>query len=102
MNRIEKAQKILNQNQLHALVVDNPIDLYYLTGQDLSLGRLMISEVEAVLYVDGRYVEACRQQASIKVVETKDFGPKSEFAKSWGFTGKKLDSILNTRPMMPI
>ncbi|MCH9626860.1 MAG: putative peptidase [Chlamydiales bacterium] len=67
MNRIEKVQRKLKEWEVDLLVVDNPVDLFYLTGQELSAGRLFIFETEAALYVDGRYFETCKQVASIPV-----------------------------------
>jgi Xaa-Pro aminopeptidase len=39
-----------------ALVIENPIDLFYLTGLNLSLGTLIISSKGGHLFVDGRYI----------------------------------------------
>lgn len=42
-------------------------DLYYLTGMDLSKGRLFLSTDEAILFVDGRYYELAKKAAPCKV-----------------------------------
>lgn len=65
MNRIEVAQSKLDN--VDVLVIDDPIDLYYLTGVHLSLGRLLIWQSSATLYVDGRYIEACQKQSQVNV-----------------------------------
>jgi len=67
MNRIQKIQKSLNMWGVDLLIIDNPIDLFYLTGLDLSAGRLVIFENKATLYVDGRYYESCKESSSIPV-----------------------------------
>ncbi len=67
MNRIEKVQHKLKEWKVDLLVVDNPLDLLYLTGQELSAGRLFIFETDAALYVDGRYYETCKKAASLPV-----------------------------------
>jgi Xaa-Pro aminopeptidase len=90
MNRIEKLQKLFKENNLSAFIVDNPIDLYYLVGQKLSLGRLIVEEREATLFVDGRYFEACSKTAPVPVVLTSGYGKGSAFSKWWKLAGKKV------------
>lgn len=68
MKRIQKVQKHLQSWEVDLLVIDNPIDLFYLTGEELSAGSLIISADEAILYVDGRYYEACRKNTPLPVV----------------------------------
>ncbi|MCH9608549.1 MAG: putative peptidase [Chlamydiales bacterium] len=65
MSRIGKVQKELEG--IDALLIDDPTDLYYLTGLKLSLGRLLILPEKATLFVDGRYIEACQNQTDIAV-----------------------------------
>ena len=55
MNRIEKLQRYLASWSVDALMIENPVDLLYLTGLVLSRGRLIIDAGKAHLYVDGRY-----------------------------------------------
>ncbi len=66
MKRIEAARATLGK--LDGILVDSPIDLYYLTGLELSLGRLLITQKEATLFVDGRYFEKCQKESPIPVV----------------------------------
>lgn len=82
MNRIEKVQSCFTRWGIDVLIVDNPVDLFYLTGQELSLGRLVIEKKEATLHVDGRYFEGCKQQASVAV---KLLGKEAP-----SFPGKKI------------
>ena len=89
MTRIEKVQKMLQEHNITALIVDNPVDLYYLTGQELSLGRLVIEESGATLFVDGRYFEGCCQTTSLQVLLTAGYKKESAFGKWWKFEGKK-------------
>lgn len=58
--RQENLQKLLSDRQLPALLVENPINLYYLTGLDLSSGSLLIASGQIALIVDGRYYHACK------------------------------------------
>ncbi|MFC2049425.1 M24 family metallopeptidase [Chlamydiota bacterium] len=85
MNRIAKAQKLLSALAVQALIVDNPINLYYLTGLELSLGRLVIEPEEATLFVDGRYFEAAQKRAPCSVLLTAGYDKKSPFGGWWKF-----------------
>lgn len=82
LNRIKKVQKLLEDSQLEALIVDCPLDLFYLTNLKLSLGRLVIDRKTATLFVDGRYIEACTKNAPCKTVLTQGYGEKSAFGLS--------------------
>ncbi len=66
MNRIDVARH--NLQNLDVLVIDDPIDIYYLAGVHVTLGRLLIWPDQATLYVDGRYIEVCEKHASVPVV----------------------------------
>jgi Xaa-Pro aminopeptidase len=61
MKRIDKLPRGGN------LIIENPIDLYYLTGLTLSRGRLIITPQEARLYVDGRYISYAKEKAPCPV-----------------------------------
>lgn len=80
MMRIKNIQKYLRKQDCDALIIDEPIDLFYLTDIELSLGRLLILHNKAVLFVDGRYFEACRKKTSLPVVLTSGYGKNSAFA----------------------
>lgn len=45
----------------------NTIDLYYITGQKFSKGRLFLQGKEVYLFVDGRYIEAARLLEGVEV-----------------------------------
>ena len=60
----------MSGNAIGALI-DNPIDLAYLTGLNLSAGLLFIGEDER-LFVDGRYLEACQAAAPMPVAPLKE------------------------------
>lgn len=98
MNRIEKVQKFLSENHLSALIIDNPIDLYYLTGKELSLGRLVIEPKQATLFVDGRYFEGCSKIHSISVVLNSGYGEGTAFAKWWHFGDAQVGFDADTTP----
>lgn len=67
-NRLQQLQKLFIEKQIDLLFIDDPINLYYLTGLTLSLGRLCIPATgEACLFVDGRYYEQCKQKSPFPV-----------------------------------
>ncbi len=53
---LDRMQATLKVNGVDALIIEKPIDLFYLTGLQLSLGTLIISKKGARLFVDGRYL----------------------------------------------
>ena len=67
MKRIKKVQKALRGYAVDALIVEEPRDLFYLTGLDLSAGTLLITKAAAHLIVDGRYVERAKNEAPCHV-----------------------------------
>jgi Xaa-Pro aminopeptidase len=46
-----------------ACLVENPVDLFYLTGLQLSCGTLVVAEKESCLFVDGRYLQKAQEEA---------------------------------------
>lgn len=68
--RIEKLRKSV-KNQCDAIVIDNPIDIFYLTGIHLSTGRLLVAD-ETFIFVDGRYTEMCDKQSPFPVRSSKE------------------------------
>ncbi|MGR3912167.1 MAG: Xaa-Pro peptidase family protein [Candidatus Rhabdochlamydia sp.] len=57
LNKIEAVWKDQEASHLDALLIENPIDLFYLTQLHLSAGSLLIFEKGAYLFLDGRYLE---------------------------------------------
>lgn len=68
MKRIQNVQQALEELQVDALIISNPLDLFYLTDLDMSAGSLVISKEKALLIVDGRYIERCQKNGQIEVI----------------------------------
>ena len=81
MNRIEKLQKHLDFWKVDALLIENPVDLFYLTGFSLSKGRLVIEKMRAHLYVDSRY---------FAMVSATSSWPVSLLEKGSGLEAKRI------------
>ncbi len=52
--------------ECEACLIEDPIDLYYLTGLTLSTGRLLVGS-KTTLFVDGRYTEMCQKHSPFPV-----------------------------------
>lgn len=61
MTRLARLQKILVREGIDALLVEEPLHLFYLTGLDCSSGKLLVEVSKVTLIVDGRYWEAARE-----------------------------------------
>ena len=78
--------------EVDACLVENPLDLFYLTGLKLSSGRLLISAKEVLLLVDGRYLQMAEAKASVSTAldsseKFLDFC-KRHHVKHLGFDGR--------------
>ncbi len=72
LSRFEKLRLLLPEIPCDALLIDHPIHLLYLTGLELSVGRLLVTSQEASLFVDGRYLEVCRKNSPYPVCQLED------------------------------
>lgn len=59
--------------KVDGFVIENPTDLYYFLGLQLSRGRFLITEKSATLFVDGRYFEVAKKNSPfpVKALEKK-------------------------------
>ncbi len=73
--RLEHLQKTLTTD---GLLLENPVDLFYLTGLRLSCGALALTKERACLFVDGRYINAV-QNAAIPVQRIETNPPQQFF-----------------------
>lgn len=67
-NRIKKLQNLIAEENCDAFIIDNALNIFYLTGLNLSLGFLMISHDDAKIIVDSRYFESCKKNSEIDVL----------------------------------
>lgn len=66
LNRLNQLRSLVALTA-EGLLIEYPINLFYLTGLELSAGKLLINAEEASLFVDGRYFEVCRKKSPYPV-----------------------------------
>lgn len=67
LKRLQRLRVLLKEKKLSYCIVENPIDLYYLTGLKLSAGTLLVGNKTAQLFVDGRYIEIAQKSSPFPV-----------------------------------
>ncbi len=83
--RLKKLQKQLHAKKWKACLIENPVDLLYLTGLHLSSGTLLVAEKDAALFVDGRYLQQAQEEAPMDAALIKD--------QAWADQLKKKSSV---------
>ncbi len=107
LKRIAAFQEKMRQAKLDVCLIDQPLDLFYFTGMQLSVGQLVIHRNGVHLFVDGRYIAAAQSCSPVKTSLYKEadlaaFLQKCK-AKKLGFDSAhisydqviKLEALLN-------
>lgn len=63
--RFERLNAMRRSEKCDLLLIEEPTTLYYLTGLDLSAGRILLSDLGAELLVDARYIEMSQAHSPI-------------------------------------
>ncbi len=66
--RLLRLQAVLQKADCDAIIIEEKVNLFYLTGMQLSAGKLLVHLQGAHLLVDGRYIEACKKQSPFPVI----------------------------------
>lgn len=72
-NRLAKLQKKLKNVSCDALIIEDTINIFYMTGLKLSAGKLLIHTDGAHLIVDSRYFEICKHSSPFPVLEAEKY-----------------------------
>lgn len=72
LQRLKNLQLSLDALSCDALLIEDPINLYYLVGMELSAGKILIHKKGSHLIVDSRYYEACSKRSPIPVILSKN------------------------------
>lgn len=83
--RIKRVQQWIRNQCCDALLIENKIDLFYLTGLELSAGKMVVAQNDTCLIVDKRYFERCKKSSAIPVLPAEthawlDFFGKPPFS----------------------
>lgn len=79
-HHLKKLEKSFDFN-VDALIIENPVNLLYLTGISLSSGNLFVHPKGSHLFVDGRYLEAAKANACTSVSLISEKAIKEWIAK---------------------
>lgn len=73
--RLEKLFALMKREEVAAMIIECPLDLFYLTGLKLSCGILLVHQKERALFLDGRYIDVARQNSffSVRAREEGEF-----------------------------
>lgn len=69
--RIKRLSQMLEG--VDGYLIENPVDLFYLTGLNLSRGRLWVTPNGSTLFVDGRYYDSAKKSAPCPVQPWEEF-----------------------------
>jgi Xaa-Pro aminopeptidase len=105
--RAKKLQKALSNLKLDALLVEDPTDLFYLTGIHFSVGKLLVTKEDALLLVDHRYLEMAKERsphpAQLDTQEPFAATCQKKQIKHLGFDGRRAsyDHFLHLKRSLP-
>jgi Xaa-Pro aminopeptidase len=66
-NHLERLKRLKKALEYDGFLIQNPVDLFYFTGLELSAGKLLVLKDAAWLLVDGRYIESAKERSPISV-----------------------------------
>ncbi len=74
--RLNRLQQKMQEEKVDALLINDLVDIFYLSGIQLSAGQCLVTHDSAHLLVDGRYLEMCTTQSAISpILEEKNTLP---------------------------
>lgn len=65
--RLKRLQQHLKKENCDLLLIEDVTNIYYMTGLELSMGKLLVDSDNACLVVDSRYYENCQKQSPFPV-----------------------------------
>lgn len=74
LNKIQHLQQLMEKLHCDAFLIEDKINLYYLTGLELSSGILLVQAQDCSLIVDHRYYELCQKLSPVPVLLTEQQG----------------------------
>lgn len=95
LQRVSLLQSALVDKPWDAWLIEDPLDLYYLTGKTFSVGELWITKEEVLLLVDSRYVDSAKQNSCFPC-NLKSWGESAAFLKNQSVKTVAFDSEKTT------
>lgn len=77
--RLQNLRKKFKKWKVEGCLIEDPTDLFYLTGLHFSVGTCLVTSKEAHLFVDGRYVEIAKQKSPVQATLTSKEALESAF-----------------------
>lgn len=65
--RLQNVQNYISKKNIDLLILDDTVSLIYLTGLEISYGKLFISKDKIKLFVDGRYLQRVKESSSLDI-----------------------------------
>ncbi len=95
LQRVSFLQRTLLDKPWDAWLIEDPLDLYYLTGRTFSVGELWITKEEVLLLVDSRYLDSAKQNSCFPC-SLKSWDASAEFLKNKSVKTVTFDSEKTT------
>jgi Xaa-Pro aminopeptidase len=67
LDRLKRLQQVLKETNCSYFLEQDPINIYYLTGLQVSCGKFLVHPAGACLVVDNRYLELCKRDSPFPV-----------------------------------
>ncbi|MEM8629311.1 MAG: Xaa-Pro peptidase family protein [Chlamydiota bacterium] len=108
--RLQKAQGLLKQWNATACLIEDSVDLYYLTGEWVSCGKLLFTGENAIFHTDGRYYDAIKKRAPLEVAlynkeafsrELRSFGSLAFDAEKTSYA-RYTELQIDTKSLQPV
>lgn len=84
--RLKKLQKLIKKQNLDAVILTDPFNTHYISGMRSSLAYIVVTPADALLLVDGRYIEVA--QESVDHMAVKQFTSIAKSLKAWAKSAK--------------
>lgn len=66
IERLNRLRSLMKEHQIDMYIVDDLTNILYLTGLELSAGRILVTLTKAFLIVDDRYYERCNKYSPLE------------------------------------
>ena len=93
--RLKLLQKYIGKCNLDAFLITFKVDILYMTGMNISEGKLLVTKEDASLFVDYRYFEKCKKKSYIQTLLQEEFAIGNYIEQC--FTKQKINIGFDSR-----